>query len=711
MPTHSNNLELARNSLWTLSTPRTRLNPPRNRSNSRANNVALERSNVIVETPDTPEPLVGQDLTEAGIKRRRILRACDSCRSAKAKCSGTKPCARCQAQKYECQFVDSHAVASFDTNIESPMSSANTFQTGHGSITSQDSPMAISNVVAEDAGRIFDRESRDMIKQYIGTYFDNIDIADCIFLHRATIIAEWGQGKLDTTLLKAICASAIRLSPIQGRDSATANTWMKQVQHVLVNNMGDMSVPKLQALMLVVKFLFAMRFTGDVWMLLSVASRVAFTKRLNYERPSIDPVRQECLRRIMWSIYAVDKIFSGGIEDLTVCPTQRMHIRLPCSQHDFQLGLKSKAPFLGMNNDKNTDLNSLANLFRLYDIRDRVLRYTRHVILSGVTPYESRGQLRSLDLELTSFEKSLPEELQLNDNKLMLICYSDEARTYTTLHTILLSSRCDLHRFLTPGIREAVSPEAVDHTPRAYIDYCQHQCLQTALQFIDMWSKVRHMETKSHLGTTTFSVVMYQFVKMIDSLANLLPSGGESSLPAIKLKLTEILLIISPSQPEAHLITSCVADIENLISRLGTRHISPSSPTASPGALRLQDKLHRRSKHAFAPEDEEEQDPAVRIQDPSLSETLSCPNLELLPSGDSSAHNTWSFPISNDSQEFTGSIADASLDSFASLGLPFIDYDSINSTDIMFGNQDLGFPLDQFDLQMNNYTDNNTTGQ
>ncbi|KAH6977845.1 hypothetical protein EDB82DRAFT_433486 [Fusarium venenatum] len=642
---------------------------------------------------DTPEPLVGQDLTEAGIKRRRILRACDSCRLAKAKCSGTKPCARCQAQRHECQFGGSHAVSSFNIGTESPMPSASTLPTGHGSIPSQDSSMDISNVVAEDAGRIFNHENRDMIKQYLDTYFDNIDIADCIFLHRATTIAEWSQGKLDTTLLKAICASAIRLSPIQGRDSATANTWMTQVQHALVNNMGDMSVPKLQALMLVVKFLSSMRFAGDVWMLLSVASRVAFTKRLNYERPSIDPVRQECLRRIMWSIYAVDKIFSGGIEDLTVCPTQRIHIRLPCSQHDFQLGLKSKAPFLGIKNDRDTDLNSLANLFRLYDIRDRVL---------------SRGQLRSLDLELASFEKSLPEELQRDDNRLMLMCYSDEARTYTTLHTVLLSSRCDLHRFLTPGIREAVSPKAVDQTPRAYIEYCQRQCLQTALRFIDMWSKVRHMGTKSHLGTTTFSVVMYQFVKMIDSLASLLPSSGESSLPVIKQKLTEILLIISQNQPEAELIASCVTDIENLISRLGTRYISPSSP-ASPGALRLQEKLHRRSKHAFAPEDEEEEDPAVRAQDPSLDESLCHPDIGMPPGGNSSAHDIWSFPISSENQDLTESIAGTSLDSFASLGFPFIDYDSINSTDMVFGNQDLGFPLDLFDLQMNNYTDTSTS--
>lgn len=205
-------------------------------------------------------------------------------------------------------------------------------------------------------------------------YFDKTDIADCEFLHRATTIAEWSQGKLEGTLLKAICASALRFTPTYHSEDPTAYAWIKQVQNELVNQLGELSVPKLQALMLVIRFLFSLRFTGDVWVLLSVASRVAFTKRLNYERPSIDPVRQESLRRLMWSIYSIDKVFSGGIEDLTVCPTQRMHIRLPSSHHNFQLGLKSRTPFLRSKGDGDTDLNVLAFLMRLYDIRDRVLR-------------------------------------------------------------------------------------------------------------------------------------------------------------------------------------------------------------------------------------------------------------------------------------------------------------------------------------------------
>ncbi|RBR26092.1 uncharacterized protein FIESC28_01120 [Fusarium coffeatum] len=361
--------------------------------------------------------------------------------------------------------------------------------------------MDMSPAAADEMNRVFELESKSTIRTYLDTYFDRSDIADCVFLHRATTIAEWNQGKLEKTLLKAICASALRLTSGYDPESSPAHTWIKQVQNDLTSQMGDVSVAKLQSLMLVIEFLFSMQFTGDVWVLVSIASRIAFTKRLNYERPAIDAVKQECLRRLMWYIYRIDKVFSGGIEDLTVCPTERMHIRLPSSQHNFQLGSRSKAPFLQSKDEVGTDLNVLAFLMRFYDTRDRVLSST------------------------------------------------------------------------------------------------------------------------------------------------------------------------------------------------------------SPVTIRQQEKLHRRSKHAYAPVDEEEQDPAIRPPDQSTSEELS----EAVPVEIPPGQDIWSFTAQDNAQDMMGSTGDASFESLSSLGYPLINYDSINSIDMVFGDQELGFPMDPFDLQMNAYTDSNAS--
>jgi hypothetical protein len=74
-----------------------------------------------------------------------------------------------------------------------------------------------------------------------------------------------------------------------------------------------------------------------------------------------------------------------------------------------------------------------------------------------------------------------------------------------------------------------------------------------------MWSKVREMETSSRVGTPTFAVVTYQFVKMVDHLAVLLPLHGESSLSMIKQKFIDILLIVSRSRAEVGWVGSCVS--------------------------------------------------------------------------------------------------------------------------------------------------------
>ncbi|KAM6516097.1 hypothetical protein FALCPG4_014282 [Fusarium falciforme] len=561
----------------------------------------------------------------------------------------------------------------------------------------------MSSIMGDDSIRLFEAEDRDAVRQYLDTYFDKSNIADCVFLHRATTIAEWSQGKLDKTLLKAICAAGLRHGPAHHAEKSMAYSWMKQVQNELAGHLGDMSIPKLQALMLTIKFLSSLRFTGDVWVLISIAARVAFTKRLNYERPAMDPVKQECLRRLMWSIYATDKVFSGGIEDLTVCPTQRMHIRLPSSYHNFQLGLQSRSSFLRSKSETDTDLNSLACLMRLYDIRDRVLRYTRRVILDGSSPYHSRGQLRSLDLELMSFEESLPEELQLNDNRLMLMCHSDEARAYTILHTLLFSCRCDLHRFLIPGIRECVSPEAAAQTPREYIDYCQRRCLQSALGSCDLWSKIRHLETSSRLETPTLAVVTYQSVKIIDHLASLLPAHGDDSLPVVKEKLTDALFIVSRIQTGVDWIASCISDIEKLIPRLGARSGSAESPPPT-GNLRLQEKLHRRSKHAYAPDDEEELDPAVNPPESNQDEPPAAEDIQSATPIDPLTQGSWPFSLPVDSQDVFSSNQSGSGQP---LGYNLMNYDLTSSTDVVFGEHDMVFPMDPFDLQLNAYTDAN----
>jgi len=101
--------------------------------------------------------------------------------------------------------------------------------------------------------------------------------------------------------------------------------------------------------------------------------------------------------------------------------------------------------------------------------------------------------------------------------------------------------------------------------------------------------------------------------------------------------------------------------------------------------------------------DEEEQDPAIPPPDQNTNEELS----EAVAVENPPGQGIWSFTAQDNAQDMMGSSGDGSFESLSSLGYPLINYDSINSINMVFGDQELGFPMDPFDLQMNAYTDSN----
>lgn len=49
------------------------------------------------------------ELTQAGFTRRRTQRACTTCRSLKAKCSGDQPCGRCRCYSLHCTYAEARS--------------------------------------------------------------------------------------------------------------------------------------------------------------------------------------------------------------------------------------------------------------------------------------------------------------------------------------------------------------------------------------------------------------------------------------------------------------------------------------------------------------------------------------------------------------------------------------------------------------------------
>jgi len=186
------------------------------------------------------------------------------------------------------------------------------------------------------------------------------------------MFSKWSQGKLDPTLVKAACAAGRRFQ--EGVDDDLVQCWMRDARSVILARLNRFSISRLQALVLVIQFHLQTGDTVEAWNLMALAARFAFTLRLNYERPTLDPVTQESHRRLFWAIYLLDRLFASGIEDLSLCPAERIHIRLPCDDRSFDRGTPSRAEYFRQERTGRGDLDPLAYLIRLYECRERILR-------------------------------------------------------------------------------------------------------------------------------------------------------------------------------------------------------------------------------------------------------------------------------------------------------------------------------------------------
>lgn len=566
---------------------------------------ALDRTRAVLAGDLTS---VSPEYTQAGIKRRRIRSACEPCRAVKAKCTGGNTCTRCAARGIQC-------VQRADASNRPWSQPACVDQTDDNTASLPTPNTARDSVVGPATSPSLDYSER----QLIHAYFDHIDPTTCIFLHAPTTLRDWGSGKLDPWLLKAICASALYLQGSSESVQKLASTWMNQVQEAVCALLDSLSFPRLQALVLVVIYQLEAGNTVKAWNILALAARLAFTLRLNHERPELPPVMQEVRRRTMWMIYTFDRRLCGGLDDLTVCPISRMHdIRLPCEDRTFKRGMPSRAHYLNRDDTEqgpHDEMDIVSYLLRMYAVRDRILGYTKEVRRQNVSPAESRDRLHGLEDELAAFKATLSPDLHLTDERIEIMAHSRDASGYFMLHALWILGYLDLYRFLVPGIREAASKEAIDATPAEYTDYCQTRCLQRAIQMIDIWYRISQLRWRGSIDNLFFGVSIYQASQILYCLPHLL-KGTEEGIEDIKSKLRKALELGSLSlHARFTRMGDCLRETERVVECLGQTRSSSPEPTARSNS---RNHHHMPSRGSFIPRetsDSDESEEAVTTRD------------------------------------------------------------------------------------------------
>lgn len=193
---------------------------------------------------------------------------------------------------------------------------------------------------------------------------------------------KWTSGTLNPILLKAMCSVSIGYLSLDEQARLLSLQWADEAEIYVLQTVATPSVVLIQILVLVLFQRGRMREIIKAQVLVALAARLAFLLGLNYEIPKLGTTSRELRRRLMWSIFTLDKLHSGGLSELSLCRVENIHIQLPCDEQSFTLGIHSKTPSLRApdpalegHDSPNSSMGTMSYLIRLVDVRDRILGY------------------------------------------------------------------------------------------------------------------------------------------------------------------------------------------------------------------------------------------------------------------------------------------------------------------------------------------------
>ncbi|CAG8044782.1 unnamed protein product [Penicillium salamii] len=291
---------------------------------------------------------------------------------------------------------------------------------------------------------------------------------------------------------------------------------------------------------------------------------MAYLLGLNHENPKLTTTAREIRRRIMWSIFILERRLAGGQEDLITCPKNAMHIQLPSTEKDFELAISSRTgPLVPTETHRESSSMGIRAYFcRLSSIRHEILQYTRRVVSQGANANDTGSELLQLESDLLDFKNSLPEALVLNERNLNLRAFSPQMRRYVMLHAAWHQCHCDLYRLMIPGLRDSLSGEILRNTSSDFMMYCQTQAVDHANAFFDILQMALRIGDEIMLDPG-IKILVYQCTRIITQASDIGLLGTKSETLETLSKLTnaaEILLpMIAVNQSTSQLV-SCRAD-------------------------------------------------------------------------------------------------------------------------------------------------------
>lgn len=297
------------------------------------------------------------DLTEAGLKRRRVTASCQRCRRQKAKCDGQKPCKRCESKNLACEYIDTH-----------------------------------------QAAQSYDLKDRRVLDLLLDAYFRHVHpLRSFNFVHQPTLMQKLDDKDFspeDDPLVCVICALATTTFPLDYTTQRQhGKRWAEKCRSSMLPS-PEISTFNLGNLLLLVEYDARIGNHASSFLLSGLTTRMSQALQLNVEADydvmclssPLSACVKESRRRVMWSTFVTDSYIASGVEQLRLIRETDFKIQLPCKDQKFAASIPcvtetlyqgNVLPFVGQKVVGSTaeNMGLSAYLIRLVSIRGQILRY------------------------------------------------------------------------------------------------------------------------------------------------------------------------------------------------------------------------------------------------------------------------------------------------------------------------------------------------
>ncbi|KAH6645251.1 hypothetical protein BKA67DRAFT_595694 [Truncatella angustata] len=406
------------------------------------------------------------------------MQACLSCRGKKIRCLGELPeCSNCLKKGLACTYPEPRRKV--------PTAGSNHGGDSYTTLSTDQEGQSDLEVTGSTGEAALDDET---LTELVEDYFRHLSpLPSYAFLHKATVVQRCQDRTIDTPLKLSICAIT---SLLLRRTNLCHDIWIQQAEQSILQHIGQPSIFRLQALLLIVRYRIESGDFPTSFMLAALAARSALGLRLNFERSELPPLAQEARRRLFWSLFLLDDFFCVGLREFELCPQETIHLQLPCSEELFEAGQQCRTGTLRQDPLEVPATIGLRGIFlRLVSLRREVMRFIRQVGLQELQPASIGASIQRFEQQLKCLHAGLSQPEQYSVFNLV---HCKLQAQFMMLHLSWNQCFCDMYRQFLSGYSEAAPSPVLAGVPLANRQMMQQRCLEHAennIQIVtDFWN-------------------------------------------------------------------------------------------------------------------------------------------------------------------------------------------------------------------------------